>query len=200
MVLIDPKNRKHVRLLLDLLGYYRKFIPNFAELTAPLTELITKGKPNNVVWAAECDQALKRIQEMFSKEPILVLPNLSEMFVVRTDASDTGIGAVLLQERDDILMPCAYVSRKLLDREQKYPIIERECLAIVFALNKFAKYLMLNTFIIETDHKPLLFLKKGKANNNRLLRWSLALQEYNFTIRAISGDTNHHADVLSRLI
>lgn len=108
-------------------------------------------------------------------------------------------GAMLLQNRDGLLMPCAYASRKLLDREKKYAIIERECLAIVFALGKFARYLAMTEFIIETDHKPLLYMKQKKSSNSRLLRWALTVQEFRFSIRAIAGRENVHGDVLSRL-
>ena len=96
------------------------------------------------------------------------------------------------------LMPCAYVSRKLLEREQRYPIIERECLAIVFTLKRLSKYLLFSEFVVQTDHKPLQFLSKCKASNNRLMRWSLLLQEFNFTIESISGSENFQADCLSR--
>ena len=97
-------------------------------------------------------------------------------------------------------MPCAFASRKLLDRERKYPIIERECLAIIFAVKKFERFLLLNKFVIHTDHKPLLFLSRGKTTNSRLMRWALVLQQFSFTIQAIAGSQNYHADVLSRLV
>jgi len=194
-----PKTKKDVRSLLGMLSYYRKFIPHFASLSCPLTDLLVKGKPNVVRWSEQCENALRGIQQCFSKSPVLVLPDLKRQFVVRTDASDVGVGAVLLQEYD-ILMPVAFASRKLLDREKNFSAIERECLAIVFAIKKFEKYLLLTHFVVETDHRPLLFLKQGKTTNSRLMRWSLYLQQYSFTIRAIPGSINHHADVLSRLL
>ena len=117
-----------------------------------------------------------------------------------TDASDYGIGGILLQNRDNVLMPCAYASRKLLQTEKRYSVIEKECLAIVFALTKFAKYLLLTEFIVETDHKPLSFLQKVKAKNSRLMRWPLALQQYKFRVQAIPGRENVHGDSLSRLV
>ena len=197
--LTAPKTKKQVQSLLGLMGYYRKFVPNFADLTAPLTALVKKGCPTNVTWTDECQKSLEKVKEVFSNKPILILPDFNETFIVRTDASDVGVGAMLLQDRDGILMPCAFASRKLLERETRYPIIERECLAIVFALNRFSRYLRMSQFIIETDHKPLSYLTKKKTSNGRLFRWALALQEYSFNVRAIPGRENVHADALSRL-
>ncbi|GFN97038.1 reverse transcriptase [Plakobranchus ocellatus] len=197
--LSTPKTKKQVKSLLGLLGYYRKFIDTFASICNPLTELLRKGSPEKIEWTQECEDALNKIKHLFSTSTILVLPDLTKQFVVRTDASDSGIGGVLLQQWDDDLLPCAYVSRKLLDREKKYSIIEREILAIVFALSGFAKYLLLTEFVVESDHRPLQYLQKGKAHNSRLMRWSLCLQEFRFSIRAIPGLENCEADVLSRL-
>jgi hypothetical protein len=132
----------------------------------------------------------------------IALPDFSRPFVVRSDASNTGIGAVLLQpqpERDGQLHPVLYASRKLLDRETRYSTVERECLAVVWAVDKFHRYLLGRHFVIETDHKPLSLLKKSELSNSRLLRWSLALQDYQFSVMPISGSVNFEADVLSRL-
>ena len=84
---------------------------------------------------------------------------MSKPFVVQSDASNKALGAVLLQEHEGSLLPCFYASRRLLDREINYAIIEKETLGIVFALNKFSKYLLMRPFYIQTDHKPLSFLK-----------------------------------------
>ena len=194
-----PQTKKQVQSLLGLLGYYRKFVDHFSEIVSPLNMLVRKNEPNKVKWTDNCQNALEKIQEIFSASPVLVLPDMSKTFVVRADASDTGIGAMLLQHHESMLRPCMYASRSLLEREKKYPIVERECLAIVFAVAKFSRYLLLNSFILETDHKPLLFLKERKTTNSRLMRWCLALQEYSFSVRAIHGSDNVHADVLSRL-
>ena len=91
------------------------------------------------------------------------MPDLNKQFIVRPDASSEAIGAVLLQKHNDILKPCYYVSRKLVERECNYPIIEKECTAIVFALHQFSKYLLMNPFIVQPDHKPLTFLKMNKT-------------------------------------
>ena len=194
-----PKTKKQVQSLLGLLNYYRKFIPNFAQLLKPITDLVKKNKPNKVQWNEQCSGSFEKIKTLFSSEPILILPDMTKTFTVRADASDLAIGAVLLQEREDTLMPCMYASRSLLPREVNYPIIEKECLAIVFALDRFKRYLLLSRFVIETDHRPLTVLKEKRAQNSRLMRWSILLQEYNFVIYPISGVSNVQADVMSRL-
>ncbi|GFO41884.1 reverse transcriptase [Plakobranchus ocellatus] len=194
-----PYTKKNLRSLLGLVSYYRSFVPDFATLTKPMTDLLRKGTPERIQWSQECQASFEAIKKALSTQPILIIPDGQEVFIVRSDASNYGIGAALLQMRDGILRPCKYASRKLLPRETRYSTLERECLAIIYAVGQFYKYLALRSFILESDHKPLLFLKSGKAKNSRLLRWSLALQEFSFTIRAIPGSSNYHADVLSRL-
>ena len=193
-----PKTKRDVRKLCGLISYYRKFVPHFAEIAQPLTDLTTKGKPTKVQWTRECEESFNTLKTALAQKPILALPDLRKSFIVRADASDKAIGAVLLQEYNGYLKPCQYISRKLSERETKYPIIEKECLAIVFALKKFSKYLLLKSFTIETDHKPLVFLKKNQTSNNRLLRWALSLQQFQFSISAISGNSNILSDLLSR--
>ncbi|GFN96614.1 retrovirus-related pol polyprotein [Plakobranchus ocellatus] len=98
-------------------------------------------------------------------------------------------------------MPCRYASRRLSPRECNYSIIERECLAIIFAVRQFSKFLAFRTFVLQIDHKPLFFLKAGAPKNSRsrLMRWALSLQECSFHIVPIPGNKNVQADALSRL-
>ncbi|GFO17567.1 Pol polyprotein [Plakobranchus ocellatus] len=142
------------------MNYYSHFIANFASISAPLSDLLRKGTPEKVQWTPRCDQSLAEIKRLFSSPPILVIRDMQETFVVRSDASDFGIGAVLLQDRDGTLMPCRYASRKLLPREGRYSAIEREALALVFAVTQFQQHLAFNHFILQTDHKPLSYLRQ----------------------------------------
>ena len=109
-----------------------------------------------------------------------------------------GIGGVLLQERNEVLHPIGFVSRKLLTREAKYSTIELECLAVVYTLTKFARYLLGRSFTLLSDHKPLSYLRSGRSVRGRLCRWALALQEYDFVVHHIPGSQNFFADFLSR--
>ena len=193
-----PKTKKEVRKICGLLNYYRKFVPHFSEIMCPLTNLTKSSSPNTVLWTPDCENAFNRLKHAMATRPILILPDLNKEFVIRSDASSKSIGAVLLQEKDSILRPIAYVSRKLLDRERNYPICEKETLAIVFAFHSFAKYIFLNKFKLQCDAKCLTVIKKNKPLNARILRWSLAIQSYNFEIEHISGAENKISDILSR--
>ena len=94
--------------------------------------------------------------------------------------------------------PIAYASRKLVSREKKYSVIEKECMAIIWAIEKLRKYLFGTEFLLETDHKPLSFLQSAKVLNPRIMRWALKLHPYRFRIIAICGQDNLGADYLSR--
>ena len=196
--LTRPKTKKDVRKICGLINYYRKFIPFFSHKIAPLTSLLKKENPNQIVWNEDCEIAFEEIKHALASDPILAIPDLNKEFIVRADASSKAIGAVLLQKHNDILKPCYYISRKLLERECNYPIIEKECLAIVFALHHFSKYLLMNSFIIQSDHKPLTFLKMNKTKNARLLRYALSLQPFAFKVEPIKGTENCISDILSR--
>ena len=194
-----PQTKKQLRSFLGLVGYYRKFIPNFAAVAVPLTDRTKNKEPNKVVWEDSQELAFQSLKQRMVSSPILHLPDVEKDFILRTDASSTGIGAVLLQEHNDTKFPIAYASKKLLPREQRYSTIERECLAIVWAIGKFQSYLYGKPFILETDHQPLVYLQKAKVVNSRIMRWALALQPYRMRIEAIKGSQNVGADFLSRL-
>ena len=127
------------------------------------------------------------------------LPDFEKQFILRTGAFNTGIGAILLQEESGVKHPVALASRKLLTSESHCSTIEKECLATVWAIQKFQNFLYGKEFILETDHLPLLDLGKAQyGQNGRLMRWALVLQQYQFTLRAIKGSENVGADFLSR--
>ncbi|KAK7087226.1 hypothetical protein V1264_021301 [Littorina saxatilis] len=195
-----PTTKKQVRSLVGLISFYRRYVPSFASIVSPLVELTKKNQPNKVRWSKECQMAFDRVKEILSSEPLVRLPDFSRPFTLRSDASSTGIGAALMQpDDDDVLHPVLYASRKLLEGETRYSTVERECLALVWAVDKFHRYLFGSHFFVETDHRPLTYLRQSKTANGRLLRWALSLQEYSFTVVPIPGVRNFEADVLSRL-
>ena len=118
--------------------------------------------------------------------------------MLRCDASDRALGAVLLQAHEGRLHPVAYASKKLSDRECRYPVSEKECLGVIYGVQRFHKYLYAKKFILETDHKPLEILGGRPSSSPRLMRWALALQAYTFGVRVIPGIENLGADFLSR--
>ena len=194
-----PLTKRQVRALLGLTGYYRKFIPNFSAISSPLSDLTKKGQPSKVRWGPEQETAFRLLINQLSQSPILCLPNFEMDFILQTDASETGIGAVLLQEYSGYRFPVYYASKKLLERERRYSVIERECLAIVWAVQKFQNYLYGKEFVLETDHQPLIYLNKTKIANARVMQWALALQPYKFRLEGIKGADNIGADFLSRM-
>ena len=194
-----PQTKRQLRSFLGLASYYRKFVPCFAEIAVPLTNLTKKGKPNTLEWGEDEERAFRCLKAKISNAPILHLPDVERPFVLRTDASETGIGAVLLQEFDEEKFPVAFASRKLLDRERRYSTIERECLAVVWAVQKFEAFLYGREFVLEVDHEPLRAVRRGKLTNGRVLRWALTLQPFRYRVQAIKGKDNVGADYMSRI-
>ena len=195
-----PTTKTGVRSLLGLVGFYREFVPNFAAITSPLSDMIKEGAPTKVEWTGAAEKALDTVKERLGSYPILKLPDFSKTFILRTDASGTGLGAVLLQEFDGKPFPVRYASRKLSKCEQGYATVEKECLAVVWGVQKFQKYLYGKEFVVETDHQPLRFLQSAQLKNSRVLRWAMALQPYRYQVKYIPGRENVGADYLSRVV
>ena len=195
-----PETKSQMRSYLGLTGYYRSYIPNYAMIAAPLTDKTKKGEPNKVRWESSQEIAFQTLKNKLVSSPILQLPDLSKPFILRTDASDIGIAAVLMQETLGEKFPVAYASKKLSQAQRNYSVMERECLAIVWAVQKFEPYLYGTQFTIETDHMPLKCVQRSKVVNGRIMRWALALQPYRYRIEVIKGSHNVGADFLSRAI
>ncbi len=194
----QPKTKRDVRAFLGVSGYYRKFIPHYADIAAPLTDLTRKKCPEVVEWTPACEKAFQTLKDALCSEPILKMPDFTLEFILQTDASDRGLGAVLSQVFDGKEHPVVYLSRKLLPREQNYATIEKECLAVKWAIETLQYYLLGREFKIITDHQPLKWLNEAKENNKRLTRWSLDLQPYCFRVEHKKGSSHTNADGLSR--
>ena len=194
-----PVTKKNIRSFLGLTGYYRKFISDYAMVALPLTDCTKNSAPSNIAWTNACETTFAKLKWCLTTCPVLKSPDLSKPFVLQTDASERGIGAVLSQyAQDGEEHQVAYYSRKLLPREERYVTVEKECLAVKLGVQAFLVYLLGKTFIIQTDHRSLEWLHRLKKNNSRLTRWSLALQLYCFTVEHRKGKDNGNADGLSR--
>ncbi|KAJ8020240.1 hypothetical protein HOLleu_39778 [Holothuria leucospilota] len=193
-----PETKTQLRSFLGLVGFYRKFIPDFSTIALPLTNLTKKGEPNKLKWDDRHENAFRTLRRKVASYPILNLPDVSKEFVLRSDASTTAMGAVLLQETAGELFPVAYASKKFNKAQCAYSVTEKECLAIIWAVQKFQTYLYGKEFVIQTDHQPLSCIKRAKVANGRLLRWALMLQPYRYRIEIIKGSENIGADYLSR--
>lgn len=191
-----PQTKSQLRSFLGLAGWYRRFVPHFATRAAPLTDLTQRSVPNQLPWDEKHEHAFQDLKEALCNDPVLQSPDFNQPFVVQTDASGVGLGAVLLQ--GDEQKPVAYVSRKLWPRETRYSAIELECLAIKWALETFKYYLLGRDFILQTDHRGLQWLHKMKDSNNRISRWVMEMQPYRFQVQYRPGKSNVVADFLSR--
>ena len=128
-----PRTKKEVKSFLGLTGYYRNLIPNYAAIALPLSDLTKKGLPNEVGWHDAHEKAYRTLKKMTVTKPVLHLPDITKPFILRTDASNTGIGAVLLKYHDDQPFPVRYAS-KLLKREQAFSTIKKDCFATTLTL------------------------------------------------------------------
>ena len=195
-----PRTKKQLRSFLGVVGFFRRFIPHFSEMAAPLTDLLSGRKRGEIgtEWYEQHQHAFEKLKMSLTCHPILKAPNFSEPFEMYTDASDLGISAVLTQNVDETPKPVAYYSRKLLRREKNYSTIEKELLAIMSGLNEFQVYIGQGPIKIYCDHNPLVWLNRLRASNQRLLRWALCLSEYDISVQHIKGTHNLMADMLSR--
>ena len=191
-----PKCVKDIQRFLGFAGYYRQFIQNFSLLAKPLTTLLKKGQ--EFYWSPKCQESFDRIRIALIKAQSLHLPDLNKPFVIQTDASDKGLGCVLLQEHDKVLYPVYFASRSLAPPEQNYSTTEKECLSIIYAIRKFRPYIEYSRFVIQTDHQALSWLKNIKEPVGRLARWALELQGFNYEVQYKPGRLNKSADALSR--
>ncbi|KAJ1159544.1 hypothetical protein NDU88_000051 [Pleurodeles waltl] len=196
---VPPTTQTQVRAFLGLTGNYRRFIKNYGSIAAPLNDLTSKKMPKKVLWTANCQKAFEELKQAMCSAPVLKSPCYSKQLYVQTDASELGVGAVLSQlnsEGQD--QPVAFISRRLTPREKRWSAIEREAFAVVWALKKLRPYLFGTHFIVQTDHKPLLWLKQMKGENPKLLRWSISLQGMDYTVEHRPGSSHSNADGLSR--
>lgn len=192
-----PKTQKQIKAFLGLLGYYRKFINNFAKLVKPLTVCLKKG--NSVILSEEYLKTFEICKHLLTNDPILQHPDFNKPFILTTDASNFALGAVLSQGTIGSDKPICFASRTLSDTEINYSTIEKELLAIVWAVKYFRPYIFGRKFQIVTDHRPLTWLMSLKDPNSKLVRWRLKLAEYDYSIVYKKGTANTNADALSRI-
>ncbi|XP_076285579.1 uncharacterized protein LOC143211634 [Lasioglossum baleicum] len=191
-----PKSQKNIQQFLGLVGYYRRFVPDFTTKAKSLIDLLGKGK--KFKWAEEQENSFKQLRDELCREPILQFPDFNKPFIITTDASEYAIGAVLSQGEIGSDLPIAYASRSLNKAERNYSATEKECLAMVYAVIYFRPYVYGTKFTLVTDHRPLVWLHSVKDPTSRLMKWKLRLLEYDYQVVHKSGKINKNADALSR--
>lgn len=192
-----PTNVHQTRQFLGLASYFRKFIRNFVLKAKPLTLLLKKK--TDWVWSTEQQDAFNLLREELSTSPVLATFNTEADTQLHTDASQSGIGGVLLQKQSgNEWKPVAYMSRQTIDAETRYHSYELETLAVYEAVTKFRNYLYGKHFIIKTDCNAMRLTWSKKEMSPRVGRWWLAMQDYDFTVEHCPGTQMKHADALSR--
>lgn len=187
-----PTTVKELRSFLGLAGYYRKFVKHYSLISKPLTDLLKKGA---FEWSEAAHKSFVTLKQALVTAPVLGVPDFDKEFVVETDASKNGIGAVLMQANH----PLAFISRALGPRWQKLSVYEKELLAIVFAVQKWEQYLMGTHFVIKIDQKSLKWLLQQKVSTPFQQFWLSKLMGFDYEIQYKSGKENIAADALSRV-
>lgn len=189
---------KHVQSFLGLAGYFRKYIPHFATVARPLSQLLRSGVKFSI--SNEEQHAFEKLKGLLSQEPVLKLYRIGATTELHTDACKQGLGAILLQEdsEDGLLHPVYFASWKTSPTEEKYSSYELEILAVVRALKKFRVYLLGSNFKIVTDCKAFVQTMSKKDTCLRIARWALQIEEFNYSIEHRPGSSMRHVDALSR--
>ena len=198
-----PQNVKEMEAFIGKVNYYNKFISNFSNKCKPLNNL----RQSNVKWHwnDECQEAFDNLRQEISSVTILVHFDSKLPIILATDASNHGLGAVIMHRYPDgSEYPIAHASKTLTVAEKNYSQIEKEAFSIVYGVKKFHQYLAGRSFELNTDHQPLLTIfnpSKGLpvSTANRLQRWAIFLMGYTYTIRYKSTHCHANADGLSRL-
>ena len=223
-----PKTVGEVRQIIGLLGYYRKYIKDFSRITKPIYDLLatklakedivkvrshsrSKGKrdsgqlPSNhpINWTEEHQVALEHLTKHLTSPPVMAYPNFEEPFLLHTDASETGLRAVLYQRQNGVLRVTAYGSRTLSPSERNYHLHsgKLEFLALKWSIcEQFRDYLYYApSFRVYTDNNPLTYVLTSAKLNATGLRWIGELADFNFDIRYSPGKTHVDADSFSRI-
>uniref|UniRef100_A0A0N5BET5 RNA-directed DNA polymerase n=1 Tax=Strongyloides papillosus TaxID=174720 RepID=A0A0N5BET5_STREA len=184
-----PKTAKEVKSFMGAASYFCIHIPNFARIAEPLYRVT-----NEFIWTAEQETAFQNIKKALINAACLKKPDSHGKYEIQTDASNQGIGAVLIQDN----RPVAFIFRSLTKSEKNYPPIKLEAIALIYALRTFKSYIYGKQTQVYTDHKPLLALIKNKNLKGILERFQLAIMEFDVKIDYVKGPDNHMADYLSR--
>ena len=192
-----PTNKKELKQFLGLSGFYRQFIPDYANIAHPLNKLTSDNVP--FTWTSSCNEAFNTLKAKLRSEPVLAFPRIGEPFVVEVDSSDYAAGGVLSQNgKDNRIHPVSYMSIALNNSQQNWAPYTKEAYALLLALRKWHVYLAGTNFTIYSDHNPLSHLRQKKDPRGKLARWLAEMEEYDYNVKYIPGKNNVKADPFSR--
>jgi hypothetical protein len=193
-----PTKVKELRSFLGFGNYYKDFIPNYSLIARPLHDLTRKDKV--WTWGLPQQMAFRTLKKMFTSYPVLRNTHPDKKFILTTDASAYAVGATLQQDFKDGRHPVAYFSKSLLPAERNYDIYDRELLSIIYAIKAF-RYMLLGAkhkFLVQSDHNNLKYFKSARKITPRQARWMEFLEDYDFELEHLPGNSNTVADLLSR--
>jgi hypothetical protein len=191
-----PENKYHVRSFLGLVGNYQKFIPEFTGKADALCILLNKEEPFR--WEQEQEESFIMLREILPESSFLIHVDPKAPFYLATDASDVGMGDVLLLRRDGDLRPIQFDSKRLSARQKRYSAPQRECLAIIWGIERFHYYFSGRKFTLMSEHESLKWLKNLQSPSKMFFRWTMRLKEYDFDVLSKPGKDNGDADELYR--
>lgn len=195
-----PETAKEARRFIGAAGWYRKFIPDFAEVSAPIHDLYKGNKKGKIEWTEAAEQAFLILKQRLTSTPVLAMADYTLPFKIYSDASLLAGAAVLTQEFPEGERVIQYFSKKFTRPEQNYSASERECLAVLLAVEKFRPYVEGVQFTVVTDHSALRWLMSIKDPKGRLARWAIRLQAFDMKIEYKAGKHMELPDALSRAI
>ena len=197
-----PQTKKQVRQIMGFFNYFRESIPHFAALAKPLTDLTKKDRSNKISWGEQEEQAfssLKRALQRAVTMPLYIM-DLCKDFDLHVDASNFAVAGVLTQTGENgVDHPIAFFSSKLDKTQQDWSTVEKEAYAALKSLQRVKQWIFGRKVTLHSDHNPLTYLTESAPKSAKLLRWALALQEFDVTFRYRAGKNNVVPDMLSRM-
>ena len=199
----SPESKRQVRQVMGLFSHFREYIPSFADLARPLTDLTSKRFANHIPWGEREQVAFERLKQLLidaTERPINVIDN-SSPFCILVDASHYAVGGILAQtDAGGIEHPVAFASCKFTETQKNWATIKKEAYAVIWALNKFKYWVFGKPITVYTDHNPLVYLTDTVPKFSKLIRWALALQEFDLQFKFRAGKCNGAPNCLSRMI
>ena len=192
------KNPKEVKQFLGLVGYYRKFIPRFADISKVLTHLTKKDVEFN--WTPECENYFQILKEFLQQAPILKYPNPQANYTLYTDASKHAYTGILTQHSNGTDHPITYMSRLFCESQLNWATLTKEAYAIYMSVKKLSFYIDTAKITVKSDHLPLKKFLEKNTLNSKVNNWAVELESQNITSEYIPGIWNTLTDTLSRLI